>query len=83
VIGRPASGGHLLLAMVTSARQSAWPLDWPIANLTAAGLNQPCLVRLKLFTLDERLALGTVGILAAHDRAGVAANLQALLPAVS
>jgi mRNA interferase MazF len=66
--------------MVTSARQSAWPLDWPIENLASAGLRQPCLVRLKLFTLDERLALGTVGSLASEDRVGVAANLRALLP---
>lgn len=73
--------GHLLLAMVTSARQSAWPLDWPIANRTAAGLNQPCLVRFKLFTLDERLVLGSLGVLAVHDRAGVTASLHALLPA--
>jgi proteic killer suppression protein len=35
--------------MVTSARQSAWPLDWPIENLASAGLRQPCLVRLKLY----------------------------------
>jgi mRNA interferase MazF len=84
VLSEPAfqqQSGHLLLAMVTSARQSAWPLDWPIANLMAAGLGQPCLVRLKLFTLDERLVLGAVGLLAAQDRAGVTANLHALLPA--
>ena len=35
--------------MVTSARQSAWPLDWLIENLASAGLRQPCLVRLKLY----------------------------------
>jgi mRNA interferase MazF len=84
VLSEPAfqqHSGHLLLAMVTSARQSAWPLDWPIANLAAAGLDQPCLVRLKLFTLDERLVLGTVGLLAPDDRIGVTANLHALLPA--
>jgi mRNA interferase MazF len=84
VLSEPAfqqRSGHLLLAMVTSARQSAWPLDWPIDNLTAAGLKQPCLVRLKLFTLDERLMLGTLGLLAAQDRAGVTASLHALLPA--
>jgi mRNA interferase MazF len=84
VLSEPAfqqRSGHLLLAMVTSARQSAWPLDWPIDNLTAAGLKQPCLVRLKLFTLDERLVLGTLGLLAAQDRAGVTASLHALLPA--
>ena len=73
--------GHLLLPMVTSARQSAWPLDGPIDNLAAAGLGQPCLVRLKLFTLDERLVLGTVGSLSSEDRVGMAANLCSLLPA--
>ena len=50
--------GHLLLAMITSARQSSWPLDWPLEDLQAAGLPQPCLVRFKLFTLDERLVSG-------------------------
>ena len=33
--------GHLLLAMITSARQSSWPLDWPIEDLQTAGLPQP------------------------------------------
>lgn len=51
------ASGHLLLAMVTSARQSAWPLDWSITDLALAGLSQPCLVRFKLFTLDERLRI--------------------------
>ncbi|WP_216905122.1 type II toxin-antitoxin system PemK/MazF family toxin [Synechococcus sp. CCY 0621] len=72
--------GHLLLAMITSARQSSWPLDWPIEDLQAAGLPQPCLVRFKLFTLDERLVLGSLGSLAAADRTGVAARLGKLLP---
>lgn len=75
--------GHLLLAMVTSAQQSTWPLDWPIDNLTAAGLTQPCLVRLKLFTLDARLVLGQLGTLAPEDRAGVTANLRRLFPSMT
>jgi hypothetical protein len=37
-------------------------------------------VRLKLFSLDERLILGELGRLAASDRSGVRANLQRLLP---
>jgi len=72
--------GHLLLAMITSARQSAWPLDWPIEDLLAAGLPKPCVVRLKLFTLDERLVLGRLGALAAADRTAVAVQLAKLLP---
>jgi len=57
-----------LLAMVTSARQSAWPLNWPIDDLTAAGLRQPCLV------------LGALRSLCDQDRAGVTANLRSLFP---
>lgn len=75
--------GHLLLAMITSARQSSWPLDWPLEDLKAAGLPQPCLVRFKLFTLDERLVLGGLGALAPTDRAGVEAQLSKLLPTAS
>ncbi|MCS5693338.1 type II toxin-antitoxin system PemK/MazF family toxin [Cyanobium sp. FGCU-6] len=71
--------GHLLLAMVTTAHQSRWPLDWPIQDLPAAGLTQPCLVRLKLFTLDERLILGGLGSLSGADRQGVRAHLRRLL----
>ena len=78
--GFQQASGHLLLAMITSARQSAWPLDWPIEDLQSAGLPQPCVVRLKLFTLDERLVLGRLGALVEADRTAVAAQLAKLLP---
>jgi mRNA interferase MazF len=68
--------------MVTSANQSCWPLDWPIQELAATGLPKPCLVRFKLFSLDERLILGSLGQLATEDRAGVAAHLRQLMPLV-
>ncbi len=70
---------HLLLAMITTARRSCWPLFWPIRDLAAAGLNQGCCVRFKLFSLDERFLLGQLGQLAAMDRRGVRANLRRLL----
>ena len=72
--------GHLVLAMVTTARHSSWPLDWMIQELEGTGLPKDCLVRLKLFSLDERLVLGRLGVLSAVDRAGVADHLQQLLP---
>jgi mRNA interferase MazF len=72
--------GHLVLAMVTTANQSSWPLDWPIQELEGTGLPKPCLVRLKLFSLDERLILGRLGALADQDRSGVAAHLRRLIP---
>ncbi|QVL54244.1 MAG: hypothetical protein KFB97_08200 [Cyanobium sp. M30B3] len=66
--------------MITTARRSCWPLDWPIQDPAAAGLNQACCVRFKLFSLDERLLLGQLGQLAAVDFSGVRANLQRLIP---
>ena len=70
---------HVLLAMVTSAEASAWPLDWPILDLKQAGLRKPCLIRLKLFTLDARLLLEPLGQLAQADQEGVARRLAELL----
>ena len=61
------NSGNAVLAMITSAGQSSWPGDMVIRKLAAAGLNSPCLVRLKLFTLDQRLILRKSGRLAAVD----------------
>jgi len=73
------SSGHLLLAMVTSAAQSAWPLDWAIQDLTPTGLRHSCVIRAKLFTLDERLCLGELGRLGTADHEGLYLQLSALL----
>ena len=71
--------GHSVMAMITSAKHSAWPLDVPIADLVAAGLPAPSIVRFKLFTLDHRLVRGQLGRLAPSDQAGVSAALVRLL----
>lgn len=68
-----------VMAMVTSAKHSRWKLDLEIADLASAGLVSPCVVRLKLFTLDHRLVLRRSGALAARDRSALARNLAALL----
>ena len=83
VLSPPAfqeGSAHVLLAMVTTARHSSWPLDWAIQDVDAAGLAVPCIVRFKLFSLDERLILGELGILSRIDRAGVLGRLQQLIP---
>ena len=59
---------HSVLAMITSADQSAWLGDCPILHLASAGLTTACLVRLKLFTLDHRLIIRKSGCLAATDQ---------------
>lgn len=74
------SVGHAVMAMITSARNSDWPLDLQIKDLDAAGLPSASIVRMKLFTLDERLVIRQAGHLAVADQAGVAASLRQLLP---
>ena len=75
--------GHVVLAMITSASHSDWPLDVPLADLRAAGLTSASVVRMKLFTLDDRLILRKAGSLAAADRKAVAAALRKLLKSLA
>ncbi|MDD2676409.1 MAG: hypothetical protein PHP75_02945 [Methylacidiphilaceae bacterium] len=75
-----APTGHSVLAMVTSATHSPWPLDCVLADFAAAGLPAPSRVRWKLFTLDHRLIRGVLGRLTPADAAQVRAALVALLP---
>ena len=56
-----APSGHSVLAMITSAKNEAWPLDTPIAKGADAGLEAPSIVRMKLFTLDHRLTARKIG----------------------
>lgn len=60
--------GHSVLAMITSSKNQAWPLDVPIADLQSAGLPAPSLIRMKLFTLDNRLVVRKIGTLSKLDR---------------
>jgi len=65
------SHGHSICAMVTTAARSKWPSDVTIRELRPAGLNRPCVIRWKLFTLPNDFILRRAGRLAAHDRAAV------------
>lgn len=69
---------HSVMAMITSAKHSDWPLDTRIENLTAAGLPAPSIIRLKLFTLDNRLILAKLGQLASTDQLAVEQHLKTL-----
>jgi mRNA interferase MazF len=72
--------GHTLMAMITDLRNPPWPLDVEIDRV-AAGLKMPSIVRMKLFTLDNRLVIGRIGRLKPSDRRSVAQSLGGLLPA--
>ncbi len=69
---------HSVMAMVTTATHSPWPLDITIENLTSAGLQVPSIIRMKLFTLDHNLILKQIGTLAENDRVKVINTLQEL-----
>jgi mRNA interferase MazF len=71
---------HLVLAMITSRENRGWPLDVEIRDLSAAGLSHASIVRMKLFTLDERFTLRKAGALAEPDRAEIQRALRLLLP---
>ena len=71
--------GHSVLAMITSARHSNWPLDADITDLDSAGLPAPSLVRMKLFTLADQLVIRQAGILAGPDQQTVSDRLGRLL----
>lgn len=71
--------GHSAMAMITSAVHARWPLDVEIADLAAAGLPAPSLVRFKLFTIDHRLVRGVLGHLSDKDAGKVAKAVNRLL----
>ncbi len=56
-----------VMAMITSAKSSTWLLDTDITNLKEAGLPVPCLIRMKLFTIDNQLVIKKLGRLSKHD----------------
>jgi mRNA interferase MazF len=63
-----AAHGHSICAMITTALRSKWPSDVTIEDLEPPGLNRPCVVRWKLFTLPNDFILRRAGKLGAHDR---------------
>jgi mRNA interferase MazF len=71
--------GQSVLAMITSAANSDWPLDAEIKDLDAAGLPSPSIVRMKLFTLDHKLIIRKAGTLADKDMEIVTVSLKKLM----
>ena len=70
--------GQSILAMITSAEHSEWPLDVPINSLVDAGLTKPSKIRFKLFTLDHTLIHATIGRLTPSDAKNLKQNLSKL-----
>ena len=69
---------HSVLAMITSQNNEPWPLDCAIKNKKLSGLTAPSVVRMKLFTLDNRFILRKIGHLSKKDQNQVKQNLSQL-----
>ena len=59
--------GHTILTMITTKAHLPWPGDSEIEEYSVAGLNLRCQIRLKIFTLDNRLLLKKIGRLSEND----------------
>ena len=66
---------QLILAMITTTTENAWPSDVSLMNWQEVGLKVACHFRYKLFTLSQNLVLKTVGHLSSHDVKSVQAVL--------
>ena len=71
--------GHLILAMITSSVLNPWPSDCVIADFEGAGLNVPCRVRWKVFTLPNDLIVQRLGTMALPDRSSCSLHLGRML----
>lgn len=66
---------HTVLAMITSQKNESWPLDVVIKNKKLSGLAAPSVVRMKLFTLDNRFILRKTGCLSKADQTMIKKSL--------
>ena len=74
-----SENGYTVLAMITTKARPSWPGDTHIGDYQLAGLKVPCIVRLKLFTLDNRLILNQMGRLSETDRNKISQNIRLCL----
>jgi mRNA interferase MazF len=73
------ASGNTIFAMVTTAARSHWPHDLQFMDAQVAGLTEASMIRMKLFTLDNRLISRKIGALSARDRQSVRRILRQLI----
>lgn len=70
---------HLILAMITTAKNSVWSSDIELNDWKQAKLMVPCKVRFKLFTLDRQLIALRLGSLSTSDKEAVKSAMKLFL----
>lgn len=79
VINKPeyqCKTGHVVLLMITSAKNSSWYSDLLLEGLESIGLKTPSVVRFKVFSIDERLLINKIGQLSESDKLRVKEKLS-------
>jgi len=71
--------GHSVMAMITDERNPPWPLDVRLDHV-AVGLKLPSVLRMELFTLDNRMILRRIGRLSSADIEKAEESLRRRLP---
>lgn len=66
---------HLILSMITSAKNSHWDNDFEIKEIETTGLKTSCVVRYKIFSLDERIILKKIGSISINEQAQIKEDL--------
>ena len=78
--GFSSESGISIVAMITSAKRSAWPLDITMSDLASAGLSHPCVIRMKLSSAAHELIDRQIGTLSEPDRDAAKVTIKALFP---
>lgn len=73
-----SNNGYCVCAMITSEKNSPWPLDIVINDLKSTGLPVPSRVRMKIFTIDTKLIEKKIGTLKNKDKQLAEENLNKL-----
>jgi mRNA interferase MazF len=73
------SSSHVVLLMITSAKNSDWENDIIIEDLQSTGLPNDSVIRFKVFSLDEKFVLKKLGILTDIDRQKIKQGLNNFL----
>jgi mRNA interferase MazF len=69
---------HSIMAMITSGRNSEWPGDIEITDLSSAGLPKASIIRMKFFTIDHRLIIEPIGTLSLNDQKALKKMIQSI-----
>lgn len=72
------NSSHCIVAMITSAKKSSWHSDVIIKDLEKASLKTDCLVRMKIFSIDQSLILYAMGSLSKADLQRVLIQVKAI-----